>query len=172
VRSPPRRSDPRPSPIQVPEHELYGEVGASWQESRWQPIRRRIERARYYWIAVATPGGLVRTAPVWAIWHDNELYALIGLSTMIGRSLVANERATAHLESARRVIIVEGRMRRVDAGAVPVAVVDAYEEKYGDRVEADDPWIETIPWFRLSPAVARTWDSRDIRATGSRWTFQ
>ena len=119
--------DPVPSPIQIQEHELYGEVGGGWRRPRWATIRRRLARARYYWIAVATPSGALRTVPVWAVWHNDALYASIGTGTVLGRSLAARDPVVAHLPAAGQVVVVEGRMSPLEPAAVPPEVVDAYD---------------------------------------------
>ena len=85
------------------------------------------------------------------------------------RALARSEpRVLAHLESGDDVLIVEGLVSRAEPVDVPVSAINDYTAKYGGEWDPSDP---TLPWFRLAPRTAMSWDSSDIRNSAARYDF-
>jgi hypothetical protein len=81
------------------------------------------------------------------------------------RNLRSDSRATAHLEGAH-VAVVEGVVESL--GVAPDGFVEAYEVKYGWRMDVADPGT---PLFVLRPRTVLSWDEAELAATMTRWTF-
>ena len=89
------------------------------------------------------------------------LYFTTSPETTTARNLASPSDAVVHTESGSEVVIVEGRARRLQPEDVPAAVVDAYEEKYGWRLDPGDPG---------DPGCRTTCSIRGWRGPGSRRT--
>jgi hypothetical protein len=70
-----------------------------------------------------------------------------------------------HLEGAH-VAVVEGDIRRLEVP--PDGFADAYEAKYGWRVDPHDP---NTALLALRPRAVLSWDEAELAATMTRWTF-
>jgi hypothetical protein len=165
-------SSPTPRRPRLPAREEYGAHGgdgAPEDALPWETAAEWLTAARYYWLATTRPDGRPYTAPIWAVWVDEELYFTSSPETATARNLSSQPTAVAHTESGAEVVIVEGMVSRPAPNEVPVEVVDAYETKYGWRL---DPFDAGMPYYLLKPAVARTWLSADLRGTATRWEFE
>lgn len=147
----------------IPSRAEYGE-GAG-EPVPWETVDRLLTASRYFWLATARPDGRPHSIPVWAVWHDGRLYFATAPSTVTGRNLSANPCAVAHLADPREVVIVEGTATRLGA-SVPPTAVDAYEAKYGWRLDPDDAGM---PFYALEPRAVLAWQAKDIRGTAARW---
>jgi hypothetical protein len=131
----------------------------------WAYARERLEQAQNYWVATATADGRPHAAPVWAAWVDGRLYFEGSPETRWGRNLVANPRASVHLESGSEVVIVEGVVEDVDDVGKELAerVADAFAAKYnGYRGQG-------LGYFILVPRTVIGWSQFPADAT--RWSF-
>ena len=162
--------EPRPSRQRIPDRGEYGAPGETPPEQAlpWSTVERRLEEARYFWIATTRPDGSPTTVPIWAVWFSGCLYFSTSPETATARNLAAHPQAIAHTESAVEVVILEGTAAVLPGDGVPVEVVDAYESKYGWRLDPADPGM---PYFALTPRVARTWLGENVRGTAVRWLF-
>jgi len=84
------------------------------------------------------------------------------------RNLARDRRALVHLESGSELVVLEGTVERASPEAVPGSAIDAYEAKYGWRM---DPADEGMPFHAFRPDVARSWSAADVRGSAVRWTF-
>jgi hypothetical protein len=150
-------------------------VPAGYLEARrlpWDWARRRLERARNYWIATVTPAGRPHCRPYWAVWLDGALYFSSG--SRIRRHLEASPEVSVHLESGDETVILEGVAAEVRDGALLRRVATAYNAKYGWDVEP-----EPGEFLGIRPRVGFGWmcdGSGEDRgalyaATATRWTF-
>lgn len=162
---------PRQSRMSVPEREEYGSLEPEpmpAQRLAWTTARQWLDEARYYWIATTRPDGRPHTVPVWAVWLDERLWFAMSPDTATSRNLAHSAYAVVHPDGAADVVIVEGPVRRQAAGDVQPAVVDAYEVKYGWKLDPADPGM---PFHALTPQLAFGWLATDVRQTASRWAF-
>jgi Pyridoxamine 5'-phosphate oxidase len=150
------------------EYGTHGREAAPEEALSWTTAEAWLAGARYYWLATTRPDGRPYSAPIWAVWSDAQLYFTTSPETATARNLAVRSDAVAHAESGSEVVILEGQAKRLPPDAVPADVVDAYEAKYGWRL---DPSDAGMPYYALRPRVARTWLSSDIRATATRWEF-
>ena len=124
-----------------------------------------LAEARNYWLCTARRDGPPHVKPVWALWMDDGLVFSTSPESVSARHLGLDPRATVHLEGAH-VAIVEGVVEAL--GAWPAGFVDAYEAKYGWRM---DPADAGTPLFVLRPRAVLSWDEDELAATMTRWTF-
>lgn len=81
------------------------------------------------------------------------------------RHVRADPRATVHLEG-EHVAVIAGRVSSLEAA--PPGFVEAYDAKYGWRMDPADPGT---PLFVLRPRTVLSWDEAELAATMTRWTF-
>jgi len=162
--------DPRPARQRIPDRDEYGTPDETPPEHAlpWSTVEKWLEEARYYWIATTRRDGRPTTVAVWAVWLDGYLYFSTSPETATAQNLAANPQAIAHTESAVEVVMLEGTAARLTGDRVSARVVDAYENKYGWRL---DPADAGMPFFALTPRVARSWLAENVRGTAVRWLF-
>jgi hypothetical protein len=102
---------------------------------------------------------------VWALWVGDALVFSTSPESVSARHLRGDPRATVHLEGAH-VAVVDGEVRWLDAA--PEGFADAYEAKYGWRMDAAHP---DTPLLVLRPRTVVSWDEAQLAATMTRWTF-
>jgi hypothetical protein len=81
------------------------------------------------------------------------------------RHVRADPRATVHLEG-EHVAVIAGGVSSLEAA--PLGFVEAYDAKYGWRMDPADPGT---PLFVLRPRTVLSWDEAALAATMTRWTF-
>lgn len=157
---------PRTTRPRIPEREEYGSGDLARQLS-WATAQRWLEEARYYWIGTTRPDGRPHAVPVWAVWHENRLYFSTNPETLTARNLSRRPQVVAHPESAAEAVIVHGRAERSNPRSLE-AVIEAYESKYGWRLDPED---QGMPFFELVPRRVLAWRAEDVRGTSARWEF-
>jgi Pyridoxamine 5'-phosphate oxidase len=151
-------SEPTPGAPRMPPS--YGATGTS--NVPWSAVAERLERARNYWLCTTRRSGRPHAVPVWALWFDDALWFSTDPTSAKARNLARDRHVSVHLESGDDVIILDGEATRAEW---PDAVLDAYEEKYGYRI---DPANENNGTYVVRPRVAHTWD--DLK-NAVRWAF-
>ena len=133
----------------------------------WKDAERRLRDARFYWLATTNADGSPRVRPVWGVWVDRCLYFDGHPHAGWAKNLARDPRVSIHLESAERVVIVEGIGEDVEHATAEVArtIADDWDAKYGRLV----PDAAAGGIFRLTPRHARGW-SEDL-TDGTVWTF-
>ncbi len=132
----------------------------------WRHVVEKMTPPRNYWINTVTPGGIPHARPVWGVWVDDTFFCGGGEQTRWQRNLMANPRATVHLESGDSVVILEGWMtvhttENTDE-ALLTRIDDAYEAKYNMR--------HGTPVWELHIERAFAWTDFTVDAT--RWRFE
>jgi hypothetical protein len=159
VTSPPARP-------KIPDRAEYG-AGDREKQLSWATVEQWLEEAKYYWIATTRSDGTPHTVPVWAVWLDHHLAFSTNPETLTARNLAVRPRAVAHPESAAEAVIIHGSVARPESASLS-AVVDAYEAKYGWRLDPEDPGM---PFYELTPRRVLAWQAEDVRGTSARWDF-
>ncbi len=90
----------------------------------WDDVERRLREAIAYW--VVTVAG---ARPVWGVWQDERLLLSVG-SSVVSRGIDESPSASAHLEDAHDVVLVEGAMAWVTDESVLSSFCDVYNPKY------------------------------------------
>lgn len=129
----------------------------------WSHVGDQMTPARNYWINTASPDGTPHARPVWGVWVDDTFFCGGGPQTRWQRNLIANPKATIHLESGDSVVILEGWMtvhteENTDA-AMLSRIDDAYEAKYNMR--------HGTPVWKLHIERAFAWT--DFTQNTTRW---
>jgi hypothetical protein len=157
----------QPLPPPVPSRPLfpagYGVPTDDASLLTWQEVAARLAAAPTYWLVTATADGLPHVMPVDGLWLGHRLFFGGDPQTRWSRNLAANPRAVVHLESARDLVVVRGRVVRV-ATAAPALREDlaaASRAKYGAGTAP--------PWWVLVPQVAFAWTNLAVDPT--RWHF-
>ena len=136
----------------------------------WSEITTKLVAARSYWISTTRTDGRPHSAPVWAIWRDDELWFSTDSKSVKGSNLEANPATIVHLESGDDVVIVEGVVRRIEPTIDGFdRFLDEYEAKYAHRIDApDDP---NFAFFVVRPTVVLSWLEESFVETALRWEF-
>jgi len=131
----------------------------------WSWAEERLERARNYWLCTTRADGRPHAAPVWALWLDGVLWFSTDPASQKGRNLSRDPRAAVHLESGDDVVILEGD---VEHRGWDDRIVDAYEAKYGYRVDTSKEMYGT---YVFKPRVAQTWTEQGFPKSAVRWIW-
>ena len=128
----------------------------------WSWAVTRLESALNYWFATTRSDGRPHAMPAWAVWLDGALYFEGSPMTRRARNLAANPAVVVHLESGDEVVILHARAEPVPA-EMGDAVLEAYEAKYGIRMELGDGW------FLVRPHRALAWREADYPQSATRF---
>lgn len=109
--------------------------------------RQRLEKDRDAWMVTTRPDGRPHTAPIWFVWHGDNVYVMTGGVKLA--NVQHNGFAAINGESGRDVVIVEGTAKVIPVeGSVFSAVKDEFKRKYDWDVTTQlDKWqlIEIAP---------------------------
>ncbi|HLJ66864.1 MAG TPA: pyridoxamine 5'-phosphate oxidase family protein [Chloroflexota bacterium] len=159
------RKEPLASRPQAPPSYAFGRGSAPLLP--WSHARRRLETARYYWLATVRPDGRPHVTPVWGVWVDEALYFDGPPTTHWARNLRANPALSVHLDDGNNVVILEGRAEDLTTDAeLGDRIVAAWDTKYG-RLHPDPSGSGIL---RLRPRSARAWSDESL-VDGTRWQF-
>jgi PPOX class probable F420-dependent enzyme len=136
-----------------------GELDFGWAEGR-------LAAARNYWVCTTRPDGRPHAMPVWGLWHGGAVVFSTDPDSVKGRNLAASAAITVHLESGDEVVVVEGRAERVTGPDLGESFVDAYEGKYGHRLDPDDP---AFGFYRVAPDRVLAWRESDFPTSATRF---
>ncbi len=131
----------------------------------WAWAVERLEAARSYWIASASPTGKPHAMPVAGLWLDGAFVFGTSAESRKARDIASNPRVAVHLGSGDEVMVVEGG---VDVITLDVRIADAYGVKYDHRPE---PGAGSGLWCRVEPRVAYAWLESDYPRTATRFDF-
>ncbi len=96
----------------------------------WSHVVQELREARNYWLATASATGVSHTMPVWAVWEEDQLlFSTSPLSTK-ARNLRENPHASVHLESGKRVVVLQGEIHPVADPRVQELYRVGYNPKY------------------------------------------
>ncbi|MBM2812233.1 MAG: pyridoxamine 5'-phosphate oxidase-related FMN-binding protein [Chloroflexi bacterium] len=149
--------------------EAYGIASAPEGMLSWADASDRLTTARNYWVSTTRPDGRPHAAPVWGLWLGDTFYFSTDPSSRKGRNIAANPNAVVHLESGDDVVILEGILQHVADPELLTRFVDAYDVKYGFRVDTDNP---SSAVFMLRPLVAHAWMEHNFPQSATRWILK
>lgn len=132
----------------------------------WAFVQGRMQAARNYWVATASPDGKPHTAPVWGIWFEDRFYFSTGAKTVKGRNLSANPQMVVHTESGDETVILEGRAQAVPSGELFTRLDEVYFAKYQVNLMHDNPV------YVLVTKKAFAWREHDFPTSATRWVFE
>jgi hypothetical protein len=150
-----------------PEHRAAIQHFASPQELEersWETVADRLDQARTYWLATASPHGWPHARPVFGLWLGDRLVFSLGRSNRTARDLADNPRATVHLESGEDAVIVEGLVKETSADGLTGG--DEWVAKY----RFTPPDVDRVA-YELRPQKVFTWSFVDLPRSLTRWVF-
>ena len=120
---------------------------------RVRHVRNRLAEDVDVWVATASADGDPYLIPLSFLWHDGRIF----MATPDGSATVRNLRRGAQvrlsLDGLRDVVLIDGDVEFLPAGAVDRAVGDAYASHTGW-----DPRPDTAnTWLRVTPTRIRSW---------------
>lgn len=170
MRTGPWLPGPRPSVVDRPHLPGYGieSLDAGGGPLPWSWAVERIERARNYWVATASPAGVPHLAAVWGVWLGGALYFSTGGESVKAHNLAASARCVVTPENANEAVIVHGVAERVGDPTAVDFVRRSYVDKYGEGFP--DP--AENPLFAVAPRVVLGLISGpDFTTRATRWHF-
>ncbi len=137
----------------------------------WSWAEERLSRSHDFWLATVTPDGAPHLMPVWAVWHQGQLWFSSGNGSRKARNLAVQPRCSLATDNPLEPVVVHGRARRVTDHGALVAMLEAENTKYGTSYGMDmvDPASNSV--FSLSPEWVFALDSRDFSGSPTRFTF-
>ena len=137
----------------------------------WAHVVSELKGARNYWLATVGPDGTPHAMPVWAVWEEDQLLFSTSPASTKARNLRSNPRACVHLESGRRVVMLQGDAVAVD----DVRVQELYRTTYNPKYDWDfSPEQVREGVYSFRPEVAFAWldDHGDgFARAGTRFRF-
>jgi hypothetical protein len=140
----------------------------------WSSVAERLQEARTYWIATASPEGQPHAVPTWGAWVDGTFYTEGGGRKV--RNLRSNPVVVVHLESGEQVVIVEGRASEISRPERPLfeRIDAAYAARYGYKPSDNLSGPDDVPYpegglFAVRPRVVFAWSRFPEDVT--RYTF-
>jgi nitroimidazol reductase NimA-like FMN-containing flavoprotein (pyridoxamine 5'-phosphate oxidase superfamily) len=136
-----------------------GRLTREWAEER-------LTAARNYWLCTTRSDGRPHAMPVWGLWLDGAVFFSTDPDSTKGRNLAARPDVIVHLESGDEVVVVDGRAEYLAGPDLPAEFVDAYDEKYGHRLNGSDPGFG---FYRVHPARILAWRESDFPTSATRF---
>ena len=134
----------------------------------WADARRKLIRARNYWVSTTRPDGRPHTMPVWGLWHNDRFYFSTDRGARKALNLRGNPATTVHLESGDDVVIVDGVADEVTDREDFKNLDARYHGKYGIHVIGIPG---DVGMYRVTPRVAFAWREKDFNKSATRWRW-
>jgi len=131
----------------------------------WEWVTQQLTRGRNYWICTTRDDGRPHAMPVWGVWVDDALLFSTDPTSVKGRNLAARPDIVVHLESGDDVVVLEGRVGRMSSVRL-AGFVEAYDVKYGHRVDADNP---DYGLYELVPDRVLAWREENFPVSATRF---
>ena len=99
------------------------------------------------WVATASADGDPYLIPLSFVWHDGRIVMATPERTATVRNLRAGGQVRLSLDGLRDVVLIDGDVEFLPAGAVDRAVGDAYASHTGwdPRPDAANTWLVVTP---------------------------
>ncbi len=134
----------------------------------WEDTIPKIAAAHNYWIGSTRPDGRPHAMPVWGLWLRDSFLFSTGRSSRKALNIAHEAYIVAHLESGDDVVVLEGIAREISDAALLAEFVEAYDKKYGFRVDTSD--VKNV-YYAMKPQVAFAWLEKDFVGGATRWQF-
>ena len=134
----------------------------------WRVVELTLAATRSIWIATTRPDGRPHAMPVWGLWIDGALCFSTDPESRKGQNIAVSPEVVVHLESGDDVAVLDGRAEPLTDSGTLSQFIDAYEDKYGFRIEAGEP---TMGVYAVRPRVAFGWREADYADSATRWHF-
>jgi PPOX class probable F420-dependent enzyme len=162
-------AEPTPTAPQIPAAYGVPTDASGGERLPWSWAVEQLTAARNYWICTRRRDGRPHAMPVWAVWLDDAVWFSTDPSSAKGRNMARDPRIVIHLESGDETVVLEGEVEsNPDDRAALQRFVDAYEKKYGHRIELGN---ENYGIYVLRPCIAQTWTEQGFPRNATRWVF-
>ena len=131
----------------------------------WEWVEQQLTTRRNYWVCTTRSDGRPHAMPVWAVWVEGVLLFSTDPKSLKGRNLAARPHVSVHLESGDEVVILEGVAARMERDRL-AAFADAYDAKYGYRVDTDNA---DFGLYQLEPERVLAWRESDFPTSATRF---
>ena len=131
----------------------------------WSWAEERLTGGRNYWVCTTRDDGRPHAMPVWGVWLDEALLFSTDPASLKGRNMAARPEIVVHLESGDEVVVLEGRAEPLEQSRL-AAFVEAYDEKYGHRIDADNA---AFGLYQLEPERVLAWREADFPTSATRF---
>jgi PPOX class probable F420-dependent enzyme len=146
----------------------YGIAPVEAGQLPWEWAVERLAAARNYWVVTTRDDGRPHAIPVWGLWLDGAVLFSTDPQSVKGRNLASRPDVVIHLESGDETVVVEGRAERVTGAELPSDFVDAYDAKYGHRVDTSNP---AFAFYRVRPERVLAWREADFPTSATRFRW-
>jgi hypothetical protein len=131
-----------------------------------------MNRARAPILSTVRPDGRPHAMPIWGIWLPGgsgvspdvrDVYCLsTAITSVKSNNLKANPECVITSHDGDADVVLEGR---AEIAPLPDGFTDAYQAKYGEKIDEGPIWI-------VRPRVAFAFEANDnFYKTATRWTF-
>lgn len=96
----------------------------------WSHVVEELSSARNYWVSTTSATGMPHAMPVWAVWQEDQLLFSTSPVSTKARNLRANPSTCVHLESGRRVVVLQGETHPVGDPRIQELYRIHYNPKY------------------------------------------
>ena len=131
----------------------------------WAWVESQLTTGRNYWVCTTRDDGRPHAMPVWAVWVDEALLFSTDPTSIKGRNMAARPQIVVHLESGDEAVILEGRAEPLEQSRHS-AFVEAYDEKYGHRIDTDNA---AFGLYQLEPERVLAWREADFPTSATRF---
>jgi nitroimidazol reductase NimA-like FMN-containing flavoprotein (pyridoxamine 5'-phosphate oxidase superfamily) len=143
------------------------EYGSPSHLLSWDAVDTRLAEALHYWLATVRPDGRPHAVPLDGLWLDAKWYFGGSPRTVKHRNLLANPRATLHLEDAASAVIVEGACQVITPDAETAEhLSQSSRAKYG---YGPSPSVYLEGVWQLQPTRVMAWT--DLTSDPTRFLF-
>lgn len=128
----------------------------------WSWAIEVMDRARNPVLATVRPDGRAHAMPVWGIWLGDVYCVSTAITSVKSKNLIANPECSITSSDGDDAVVIEGQAALADP---PGGFTDAYEAKYGTRIESGPIWV-------VHPRVAFGFQANEsFYKTATRWRF-
>lgn len=130
----------------------------------WAAVEGWLAESLHYWLSTTRPDGRPHVVPRWGVWMDGVFWYDGSPQTRHVRNLATNPHCALHLESGRRVAILEGQSMASQpvTGELGQRLADEFARKYRPTyTPAPDAWSDEIAGGlrSLGPVKAIAWSA-------------
>jgi len=138
----------------------------------WTHVVLELRDARNYWISTVSPADrMPHSMPVWAVWEEEQLLFSTSPVSAKARNLRHSPNTCVHLESGRRVVMLQGETHPVEDPRIQELYRLHYNPKY-DWDFTPEQVRKGVYSFRPSRGFAWLDDHGDgFAKAGTRFTF-
>jgi len=131
----------------------------------WEWVEDKLVTARNYWLGTTRADGRPHVAPIWGLWLGDRFLFSTERDSLKGRNFTARPDAVVHLESGDDVVVLEGRVERMDRRLV-AEFCTTYDAKYAYRPEPDG---DANGLYQLVPERVLAWREADFTKSATRF---